>query len=106
MNPGNGFDPVDQEIAEVRQKLIERGADSFTDKDWQFLLAHQTFERIRKMGESMETLASAIVAHIEDPQPNGKRTKRQLAVHYAIPGLTGAGVMGIITQLIILLRAL
>ena len=102
MKQGNGFDPVDQEIAEVRQKLIDRGADSFTEKDWQFLLAHQTFERIRQMGESMETLASAIVAHIEDPQPNGKRTKRQAIVHYGIPTTIVAGIMALLTQLIIL----
>ena len=100
----NGFDPVDQEIAEVRQKLIDRGAESFTVMDWQFLLAHKTLEGIRAIGGSMDELASAIRSHIQDPIPNGIRTKRQLALQIAIPGLTGAGIIGLLTQLVFLFR--
>lgn len=77
-----GFNPVDQEIARVRQHLLDKGVIVATDLDWQFMLAHWAQE---KQAERMEKLVVKLTEAISS-QPQQTKSKKQLASQAAVPG--------------------
>ena len=83
----NGFNPVEQEIAHVRQKILLSGVDVATDLDWQFLLAHW-------QGQKMDALTDAIKKTL------GIQTKKHVAVQVGIPTVTGAGILAVVLQIL------
>lgn len=89
------LDPVEQEIAFTRQKLLEKGSDSFTDLDWAFL-------RTYWLGLRLNGLTNAIEAHIKSPKDgNGRHiTRKQAAMNITIPGVTGAGLLAVLLEIL------
>ena len=90
------LDPVEQEIALVRQKLLNTGADSFTDLDWQFL-------RTYWLGTKLEGLTKIMCEHVTANGHTAVPNRRQAAMKMAVPGVTGMGMLAVVLEI---LRAL